>query len=364
MKKISQDAAAALHSRKPFKRDNTRVYIDDMNACCLELFGNLIATYHDTEILFISNGGFPSRTTCDRLNAVMYQFGKAYRINAKGLIVDWRDAEKDAVQVDFDGFIDVSDIPSLMEKARADKEQARADKEAEQQAERERKKQIAIRRLKGIDADRQTAITAEFAKATDIDASILRVLLGMYKFDLRVLSGQPPEALCGKVLGIGMPEAERITSVFDFARTVATAHVKRNKVTAPADIADLMMPKMRYLEHEVVACLALDTKGGVKAEGVSENAPASILEESVIFEGTLNASVFHPREIFRFAIHHAANSIILVHNHPSGCPKPSQEDIRATKQLIEAGNQIGIKVLDHVIIGDGDFVSLKEENLI
>ena len=83
-----------------------------------------------------------------------------------------------------------------------------------------------------------------------------------------------------------------------------------------------------------------------------------------IFEGTLNASVFHPREIFRFAIEQSANSIILVHNHPSGDPQPSQEDIRATKQLIEAGNQIGIRVLDHIIIGDGIFVSLKEENFI
>ena len=89
-----------------------------------------------------------------------------------------------------------------------------------------------------------------------------------------------------------------------------------------------------------------------------------MLAESKVFEGTLNASVFHPREIFRFAIEQAANSIILCHNHPSGDPQPSQDDIRATKQLIEAGNQIGIKVLDHIIIGDGIFVSLKEENFI
>ena len=89
-----------------------------------------------------------------------------------------------------------------------------------------------------------------------------------------------------------------------------------------------------------------------------------LLSEGTVFEGTLNASVFHPREIFRFAIEESANSIILVHNHPSGDPQPSQEDIRATKQLIEAGNQIGIKVLDHIIIGDGIFVSLKEESFI
>ena len=90
-----------------------------------------------------------------------------------------------------------------------------------------------------------------------------------------------------------------------------------------------------------------------------------VIAEATIFEGTLNASVFHPREIFRFAIEEAANSVVTrIHNHPSGDPQPSQEDIRATKQLIEAGNAIGIKVLDHIIIGDGIFVSLKEENFI
>ena len=90
----------------------------------------------------------------------------------------------------------------------------------------------------------------------------------------------------------------------------------------------------------------------------------AIMGDEAIFTGTLNASVFHPREIFKYAIENDANSIVLAHNHPSGDPSPSQEDIRATKQLIEAGNQIGIKVLDHIIIGDGIFQSLKEENFI
>ncbi len=115
--------------------------------------------------------------------------------------------------------------------------------------------------------------------------------------------------------------------------------------------------------------LALDTKGGITTTGKAGDIAGDLnwgkmLSESQVFEGTLNASVFHPREIFRSAIEESANSIVLVHNHPSGDPQPSQEDIRATKQLIEAGNQIGIKVLDHIIIGDGIFVSLKEENLI
>ena len=144
---------------------------------------------------------------------------------------------------------------------------------------------------------------------------------------------------------------------------------EKEKITAPADVADLMMSKMRYLQKEIVVVLALDTKGGVTTTGKAGELATDVkwgkmIAESTIFEGTLNASVFHPREIFRFAIEECANSVVLIHNHPSGDPQPSQEDIRATKQLIEAGNQIGIKVLDHVIIGDGIFVSLKEENFI
>ena len=117
--------------------------------------------------------------------------------------------------------------------------------------------------------------------------------------------------------------------------------------------------------------MALNTKGYVtdnlmiaEDTNTAESAMGELIGHRRIFEGTLNASVFHPREIFRYAIDCNANTIVLVHNHPSGDPQPSQEDIRATKQLIEAGNQIGIKVLDHIVIGDGVYISLKEEDFI
>ena len=111
------------------------------------------------------------------------------------------------------------------------------------------------------------------------------------------------------------------------------------------------MSTMRDVEQELLYVLCLDTKNNV-------------IKQRRIFEGSLNASIVHPREVFRFAIEEAAAAIILVHNHPSGDPYPSQEDLRATKQLIEAGNYIQIPVLDHVIIGDGAFISLKEEGLM
>ena len=187
--------------------------------------------------------------------------------------------------------------------------------------------------------------------------------------DLKVLANLTPAQLSRK-LAISITEANRLALAFEFAKRVARSHSEREKITAPCDVADILMPKLRYLQHEVVVCMALDTKGGVTDTltiAGSEKHPTelgNLIGHQLVFEGTLNASVFHPREIFRYAIDCNANSIVLAHNHPSGDPQPSQEDIRATKQLIEAGNHIGIKVLDHIIIGDGIFISLKEECLI
>ena len=189
-----------------------------------------------------------------------------------------------------------------------------------------------------------------------------------FEGDLKRIADNSPKQF-EKIKGIGEAKAAQIIAAFELGKRLARFHADRDKITSPSDVADLMMSKMRYLKKEIVCVLCLDTKGGVTTKGVAGDVGGELtwgrkLSETTIFEGTLNASVFHPREIFRFAVEESANSIVLVHNHPSGDPQPSQEDIRATKQLIEAGNHIGIKVLDHVIIGDGIFVSLKEEGFI
>ena len=188
--------------------------------------------------------------------------------------------------------------------------------------------------------------------------------------DLKTLAGQTASHLKRK-FDLGIEKANRLSLIFEFGKRLATSHSETQRITTPADIADYLMPRMRYLQHEVVVCLALNTKGYVtdnlmiaEDTNTAESAMGELIGHRRIFEGTLNASVFHPREIFRYAIDCNANTIILVHNHPSGDPQPSQEDIRATKQLIEAGNQIGIKVLDHIVIGDGVYISLKEEDFI
>ena len=206
------------------------------------------------------------------------------------------------------------------------------------------------------------------AKIIGCPLSVAEDVLIAYEGNLARMAGSSAKQF-QKITGIGAVRSEKLTASFELGKRLAKYHGTRDKITAPADVADLLMSKMRYLQKEIVCVLALDTKGGVTSTGKAGDLASDLkwgkmINETTVFEGTLNSSVFHPREIFRFAIEESANSIILVHNHPSGDPQPSQEDIRSTKQLIEAGNTIGIKVLDHIIIGDGIFSSLKEEGLI
>ena len=207
-----------------------------------------------------------------------------------------------------------------------------------------------------------------FARVSGAPVSIAEEMMIAYEGNLARMAASSAKQM-QKIKGIGKTRAEKIVAAFELSKRLSRFHAERDRITAPSDVADLMMSKMRYLQKEIVCVLCLDTKGGITTKGIAGDLSSDLmwgkmLAESTVFEGTLNASVFHPREVFRFAIEESANSIVLVHNHPSGDPQPSQEDIRATKQLIEAGNQIGIKVLDHVIIGDGIFVSLKEEGFI
>ena len=207
-----------------------------------------------------------------------------------------------------------------------------------------------------------------FATISGAPLAICEDMLTAYEGNLARMAGTSGRHM-QKVKGIGKTRSEKISAAFELGKRLAHFHAKKEKITSPSDVADLMMSKMRYLTKEIVCVLCLDTKGNVTTTGKAGDLASDLqwgkfLAESTIFEGTLNASVFHPREIFRFAIEESANSVVLVHNHPSGDPQPSQEDIKATKQLIEAGNAIGIKVLDHIIIGDGTFVSLKEEGFI
>ncbi|MFZ3076424.1 MAG: DNA repair protein RadC, partial [Psychrobacter glacincola] len=134
-------------------------------------------------------------------------------------------------------------------------------------------------------------------------------------------------------------------------RVSAMAPEIRPVIRSPKDISILLMEEMRHLDREQFRTVLLNTKN-------------QVLETEVVSVGSLNSSIVHPREVFKNPIKKSAAALILVHNHPSGDPTPSREDIEVTKRLTEAGKILGIDILDHIIIGDNRYSSLKEKDLI
>lgn len=150
------------------------------------------------------------------------------------------------------------------------------------------------------------------------------------------------------IRGIGPAKALQLRAGIELGRRIARSRLgDAVTVRKPGDAAEYVMDELRYLKKEHFVCLFLNTKN-------------HIIAQETLSIGTLNASLVHPREVFRAAIKCSSASIICVHNHPSGDPTPSPEDISLTKRLAEAGRLVGIEILDHLIIGDGRFVSLKE----
>lgn len=156
--------------------------------------------------------------------------------------------------------------------------------------------------------------------------------------------------------GIGPAKACELLAVFEIARRLARGIAPRPKIDTPQSIYDLLAPEMQQLRREVVRVLLLNTKYQLLA-----------MEE--ISSGSLNESVAHPREIFRPALVHSAFAVAVVHNHPSGDPAPSQADHQLTRRLVQAADILGIRLLDHVIIGQPDgtrvpYASFREMGVI
>ncbi|HHU93100.1 MAG TPA: DNA repair protein RadC [Halanaerobiaceae bacterium] len=152
--------------------------------------------------------------------------------------------------------------------------------------------------------------------------------------------------------GIGDTKAAQIKAVVELGKRLASLErEERDLIRTPGDVVQLLMPELRYLTQEVFKVVLLDIKN-------------QVIAIPLISKGGLSSSIVHPREVFKEAIKRSAAAMILVHNHPSGIPEPSREDINITKKLLEAGEVMGIDVLDHVIIGDGIYVSMRERGLI
>jgi DNA repair protein RadC len=154
------------------------------------------------------------------------------------------------------------------------------------------------------------------------------------------------------IKGIGPAKAVMIKAALELGRRlVLSIRQEGISLTTPGEVANFLMEEMRFYNKEYFKIVLLNTK----------NQLISLEDISV---GSLNASIVHPREIFHYPIKKSAAAIILVHNHPSGDPTPSREDLEVTKRLVEAGEILGIKVLDHIIVGEGRHLSFKEKGLI
>lgn len=154
------------------------------------------------------------------------------------------------------------------------------------------------------------------------------------------------------IKGIGDAKGVQILAAIELGKRMNEYRPQeRYFIRSPEDGANFVMEEMRSLTQEHFVVLFLNTKN-------------QVIHRQTIFIGSLNASIVHPREVFREAVRRSAASIICAHNHPSGDPTPSQEDIHVTKRLVDSGKMMGIELLDHLIIGDRKFISLKEKGYI
>lgn len=155
-----------------------------------------------------------------------------------------------------------------------------------------------------------------------------------------------------RVSGVGDKKAAVILAAVEFGRRLSIRSAEKITVVhGPDDAARYAMPRFRFEQREHFAVMLLNTKN-------------RILGLTDVSIGSLSASIVHPREVFRAAIAYAAASMILMHNHPSGDPSPSREDIAVTNRLAKAGKIMDIPVLDHIILGQDQFLSLKERGMM
>ena len=185
-------------------------------------------------------------------------------------------------------------------------------------------------------------------KKTAVD--LARELLDRYESLQKLFSRSPSELTTVK--GIGSAKAAILSAAFELVRRIQSRKdADRPRFKRSSDVAGHYLPLMRDLRKEVFKVLLLN-RANRFIRGVS------------ISEGTLEASIVHPRDVFREALLEPAAGIILIHNHPSGNPSPSDEDLRITKQLVEAGRLLGIRVYDHIILAGENYVSFADHGLL
>lgn len=176
-------------------------------------------------------------------------------------------------------------------------------------------------------------------------------LLALDETGLLYLSECSVEEL-SEIKGMGLAKASRLLAAIELGSRISTTQrSKKAKIESTSDVVQIFMEKMRYHKKEYFNALLLNAKG-------------EILAVETVAVGDLSSSIVHPREAFLAAVRRSAAAVIFIHNHPSGNPKPSPQDIDVTHRLCETGKILGIHVLDHIIIGDGIYISMKEKKII
>ena len=219
--------------------------------------------------------------------------------------------------------------------------------------EEERPREKLIRR--GAAALSDTELLAILLRTGTSSVSVLHLaeeVLAKYqdKGLLAIMNVSPQEV--ASIHGVGLAKAAAIVAAVELGRRLsAKAAQKQEKIGGPEDVARYAAPLLRFEQKEHFRVMLLDVRNRV-------------LAMPTVSIGSLTASVAHPREIFREAIRYSAANMILIHNHPSGDPTPSREDLQLTRQMMKAGEIMGIPVLDHVIIAGDGFLSIKEANCL
>ena len=200
-------------------------------------------------------------------------------------------------------------------------------------------------------------VLAILLRTGTVEESALSIAQGLLKEyeqpgGVALLAAARPEDL-SKYKGIGNVKAITITAAIEFGRRLYARQASGDitSIRQPEDAANWYLHRLRYVQQEEFHVLLLSTKH-------------QVLASCCVAVGTMDAALVDPRRVFQEALRHQAAALILAHNHPSGDPSPSKEDIALTLRLAEAGKLLELPVLDHVIIGDGRFVSLKEKGLL
>lgn len=194
------------------------------------------------------------------------------------------------------------------------------------------------------------AILIRVGSGTSTALDLARKILVQEK-NLRGVAGKTPQELM-RLKGIGEAKAVELIAAFEIGRRVQGMNGDEKLIVrSPDDIARFMIPRLRDKKNESFWVLLLDAKNG-------------LMHDEELTVGTLNASLVHPREVFKVAIDRVAAAVIVAHNHPSGNREPSAEDLNVTRQLVEAGKIIGIPLHDHLIIAGDAYTSFAERGLL